>query len=737
MKLEYEIAISGREKFLREFRSVEGELDKAARRGTTRERQLQNSRVRAVRQGAGQQERIAAAVARKTETDKNRAAKLASSERLREERRIATEQARAAKLVANTRIREERRVSSEQTKNEKWRQLLQNRHFQQAERERKRSESSASRNRQRAAASFMGGAARVSQGTIGLLGTGLKVAAGTAGITGAIAFGNAAQTQMSEQAMASRLANQGGNPQLKGRLLSEAQNVEGFTGSEVLSGLGAFTDVTGDLDTARKTMGDMAKLALATGSSLDDVAAAAGNFSNNLREIEDPGQRAKKIMEAMRALAGQGMAGAVELKDLASGGAVVGAAAGQYTGDPTENIKKAGVLAQAARQEGGASSADEALTSLSRFNDQVIANADKLEGMGVKAVVRGKGGEIQSIADPRTIIADVLQKTKGDLGVINDLFDVRGSRVVRGFSKSYQRGGRQGVLNQFDELMGTELDQKNIDTNVKSRLSDSDMQFQEATKKFNAAIGEKLIPELTKLIPKFQEMIPAMAELTTRVMGAAHWLAENPFAGASAIVGGFIAKELATAGIGAAMSSATNALLGSIAARLGVTSLIQTGTAVAGGATGTTLLGTAGSALTSGAAAAVAGGAAVAGAAAITGYGGYQYLKQAEATEKANAEQQRKYGQSALARYTSMDGMDSNALNRNLPGSPAAIQAAFGGPGSNEPIKLDSSSLESVAKELSIATANQRAAAESQRAATADLTESLRNSNRNSPILNR
>ena len=438
--------------------------------------------------------------------------------------------------------------------------------------------------RERTAGRVMAGAGRVVSSTAGVLGAGLRTVGGIATIGGTIAAGSAVRTQMDELAMASTLASQAGSPEVKGELLREAQSIEGFTGAEVLGALEQFASLTGDLDAARQLMADLGQFALATGTRLEDAAAAAGNFANNLDGIEDPGQRATAIMEAMRALGGQGMAGAVEIKDLAGGGATLGAVASQMAGDPLENIKKAGVLAQAARARGGAASPAEALTAVARFTDQLAANADKLEKLGVRVGTRDSAGNLTELADPRQVIADILEKTGGDIGKINELLGIYGQKVVRGFAGAFRERGRQGVFAEFDRLMQTELTSADIQTRAASRLEDPDVRLKETLKEFNREIGEELVKQLPELTGVIKSAIPAFKELTIGVIKVAKFFGENPFVGIGAVVLGAIAKEIAAAGIGAAVRAAITAAVGGSAAGAAASSAAGAAAETAAGA---------------------------------------------------------------------------------------------------------------------------------------------------------
>ena len=463
--------------------------------------------------------------------------------------------ATATRRRLSAEVAAERKATREKVRLDKWRQDMRNRHFQQNERMRRKEAAATQRastralaERKRAAGNIFGRAGRSAGGALRSTGT---IVGGSLALGGGFMAANAVGQQMRETAMASKLANQAGDPSMKRRLLRDSQNVRGFTGEEAMGGVGAFVDLTGDLETGRRLMKDLAQLSLATGSNLEDVAGAAGNFANNLKGIKDPGKRAAAIMEAMRAVAGQGLAGAVELKDLASGGATLGAAAGMMGGDALNNIKSAGVLAQAARAEGGADSADMATRATARFMDFAAKNAGRLEKeLGIKMTNRDASGGVSSVSSPREMIADYLQATNGDLSRVTKDFGEMGGRVVRGFAGSFRTGGRDGVLKRFDELMETELGQGDISQRANSRLSDPDLQFKEVLKDFNAQVGSELLPVLTKIIPELAKLLPHVktaAELFSKLVDA---FVDNPLLTIGEMIAAKVAFDIATAKIG-------------------------------------------------------------------------------------------------------------------------------------------------------------------------------------------
>lgn len=416
------------------------------------------------------------------------------------------------------------------------------------------------RARSRTARGIVGGAART-VGGVARAGLALGGMLGGVGVFGAI------DDQIDVQARASRLANQAGTPGAKGKLASEARGVRGFSGGEALEGLEQFTTITGDLEAARAILKDFGDLALATGTDLGEMMAAAGNAFVPLKDqIADPTERLKRLKLVMQGVAGMGNVGAVEIRDMASEMAGLAAQAGKFEGGADKVIQTSVAMAQAARQRGGAKSAAEAVTSVERFGDDLIQNSGKFEKMGVK-VFADKGKT--KMRDQESILIDVLKKTGGDRTKINKGFGVYAERAVSGFSPLYtaaekakKGSGEAAVRAEFERFRKAGMTDDSIRQNVESRMQDPDVQLKENLKKFNEAIGTQLVPELTKLIPKMAELTPMVAKGAKAFADLVSWATENPFKALGAIVAAAIAKEIAGAALGSVVSSALAKAMG-------------------------------------------------------------------------------------------------------------------------------------------------------------------------------
>lgn len=399
------------------------------------------------------------------------------------------------------------------------------------------------------------------RGTLGALGGAAGTVAGIgkaglalAGVGGTAAAGVAISTEMTERAKASQLANQAGNPALKGQLLNEARNVRGFTGGEALGGMSKFVEKTGDLETARKIIGDLGTLSLATGANLDDLGETAGQAFNVIRDqVKDPKQQLVELNGIMTALAEQGNMGSVEMRDLAQDFGKLGAATRGFEGGAPELLRTMGALAQLAVKRGGAEGSADASTASARLVGDIVTNKKKFKALGVN--IKSKTDPTK-LRDPMAIMQDVLEKTGGDVEKTSGLFGIESAKIFKGLSAVYSEAeknkkgsGRAAVDAEFKRFAGASLDPEALKKRAGSRLEDPDLQFKETMKGLNAALAKELLPVVTMLGGKIKEATPAIGNFAKKLAEAVLWLAENPWKGLGIVVAGAIGKEIAAAQI--------------------------------------------------------------------------------------------------------------------------------------------------------------------------------------------
>lgn len=353
-------------------------------------------------------------------------------------------------------------------------------------------------------------------------------------LSGAIGRGTQLQTAATALSTAGYLpgaAGPAGSRVAAAALMGEARDVGtkfALDPGAVIEAQDQFVKLTGDLDMARKMMGSLAGLSIASGSSLQDMATAAGEVSNAFGDMGSPEEKMKAIDQALRGLAAQGKIGAVEMRDYAKYMAHLGGTVGAFGGDRATRMMQFGALAQTAKSLGGGTSAATAARAVSGFRNilETPARIAKFEEYGV--AVRGKD---KMLRDPFAIIRDALSKTGGDPLKMKEMFaNIIGARAVSGLTNLYNQagGGAKGM-----DAVNKYLDrQMKADSMTKEAVAEAVRQYEETTAakaqrfqnnldKIAETAAGKLIPALEKLAPGALRLAEAFARLAT-------WTADNP-----------------------------------------------------------------------------------------------------------------------------------------------------------------------------------------------------------------
>jgi hypothetical protein len=541
VRLEYELAGDATQ-IKRVLRGVEAEA-KASNRRMARDAQQSTS-----------------SVARRVSTGTSRA-------EVQQVKQIERERLRAVENEKRARLRADREVAQAASSLDRQRSRGLMQQFREAERAAVRQASASSRTAQ-----------RVRGGAASMIGAGIGGVARMGGTAAAVAGGFGAASALSEsfsvQRRASQLAISGGVPEQRGALAQEALGVKGFTGTETLGAMQGFVEKTGDLGAARALIQDIGKLSLATSADFEEMGSAAGQAFNVIRDtIKDPKEQIKAVNDVMRTLAAQGNLGAVEIKDMATELAGLGAATRKFEGGPVELLKTVGAMAQASVARGGAASAPEATTAVTRFAQDIVQNQGKFAAADIGIFSDASKTKLRG---PEDIMLDVLEKTQGDLTKINAMFGVYAERAVGGFSplfidseKQKKGSGRAAVKAEFKKFKEAGLTDAQVNERAGVRMGDDDLQIKEAMKVFNQAVGQHLAPAAGQLAKNFSELAPLAGGLARALGRFVGFLAENPVAGVGAIVGVSIAKEIASAGLANIISGEISGKLGAALSGLG------------------------------------------------------------------------------------------------------------------------------------------------------------------------
>jgi hypothetical protein len=470
--------------------------------------------------------------------------------------------------------------------------------------------------RRGALASGMGGAARnfasIARHGVGLAG---DIARG-AGVQFDIASG--VQKRVGLQAMATDIANSGymegaegaaGKRQSAGSIMADIQSVGekfGLKQDSVGEGLNAFVGKTGDLAAGRSMLESMAKTAKATGSDFNDVAAAAGAISNKIgevgkgKEFETVEEKAQAINKVLLALAGQGKAGAVELKDLATQAEKLTSQASKFAANKDlmrisggsangANIAMLGVLSQSVRKTEKGSAAQATQSAMSFVRDLTSQTAIKRLG-GMQFTDKSH----TMLRDPQEVIKDILSKSKGDIGKLSFLMPNQNSRaVVNSFADPYMKAykastgtekekdaaGRAAVDAAMKELKDATLSEASQNEALGEAMATTATKAEQFQQKLDRVVGDmadKLIPDLLKLSGP-------VVQATTAMSGMVTWAASNPWQATSLAAAGSMAQagigEVIKASMQASLSGASGALAG-----LGTAGIVATAALVAFGA---------------------------------------------------------------------------------------------------------------------------------------------------------
>ena len=350
------------------------------------------------------------------------------------------------------------------------------------------------------------------------------------------------------ESRATQLANAGYMPGTKGAngrrqdpsaLINESfaiGNATGTAANDVMGGMQQFVGKTGDLESARAVMGDLAKLSKATGSSLEDMADAAADVSNQLGDVPDKGARIKDVMMT---IAGQGKLGAVEIKDLASQMAKVVASAQMFEGDTGEGMKTLGAIAQETRAHGGAASASQAATAVNSLAS-VFKTKARVAAFGKAGIsLEGAGGKIRNIED---IIVESLQKTQRKTRdtsnvALHELFGGQlPGKAIGGFEQIYRStyattsgteqekaaAATRAVREEFERLRKVAMSEQELRESFNNSLKTGKSQaeiFNNQLQTIAMDAQKKLGPALMKLAPVVIDVTKALADFAVHVLG--------------------------------------------------------------------------------------------------------------------------------------------------------------------------------------------------------------------------
>lgn len=336
--------------------------------------------------------------------------------------------------------------------------------------------------------------------------------------------------------------------------------------TQVLSGLGQYQALTGDLDTAKAGLEGLARLSKAFNVDLDKMVGAAGQVGSAIgdvgKEFASPEEKATAILNVLKQATAQGQEGAIEISDLATQYAKLKAAGMRFEGNTGDNISKMSALAQLAYQTGGAGSIREASNAVMGFVNTLNTPARRKEFKALGIDLENDKGQF---LDPYQLIKQSLAKTGGDTEKMNALFkNVVGYKAVSSFVSAYKgAGGGEAGMKAVDAQFGRfggKVSDATIEENLKRALETKESKAQEAQNRIDritAYMADRLIPQLEKLAGPAEKAAGALAELVSTA-------AEHPWGAIATVIATSIGASIAKATIGEMAGKAFASALGSL-----------------------------------------------------------------------------------------------------------------------------------------------------------------------------
>ena len=507
---------------------------------------------------------------------------------------------KAADDVVAAERRKQARIASEEAKAMRRREAaeryvarIRDRHFADQQRQGERADKLAAQVAEKGRKENVGRLRGVAGGSVETLG---KIGRGALGVTGSIARGAGVQTDLgSYVGQAVELETRAGelsaaaydekrdkgkriDPRELVRLGRSVGKEAAYDPTKVLEGLQSFVGKTGDLATGKAALPGLAKLARATGTSLEDMIGSAGEASKALgevgpgKEFETAEEKGMALVNVLRLIAGQGKVGAVELKDLAKYGGRLSAASQAFGGNAAQNLGDMGALAQLAVARGGAASAAEAATSVAGFANTLKTPARVKEFKGHGVDVFAKGGGFKSVRDILKESASAAVDRGGENAPLEfkKMFaNVKGGQAADPAFQAYVKAFRQSMEVTKDKTKADQAGKKAIDelfdTFGKAISADEEKESFDRSMKTGAAqvqlfnnklseiggqIAERVLPQLQKLAPYIVQAADAFARMVA-------FAAENPGTAIAAAIVASIGK----AAIGSAISGAITKLM--------------------------------------------------------------------------------------------------------------------------------------------------------------------------------
>ena len=400
---------------------------------------------------------------------------------------------------------------------------------------------------------------------------------------------------LSAQDTASKLSRKGfqegqagvaGQKQDPARILNDmraAADATAHSTQEVGEAMMGFVNKSGDLDLARKMIGDIGMLANSTDADFRKLAEDAGVIALKMGDAFG-GDQAKQINfvnAALRNFSAQGKLGAIDMEELASQLPKLAAAAGQFHGDPQQLLQTVGFLAQESAKAGGSGSAAQAATAVAALPRDLKKKANMKAFAAAGVDLFSDKGQTE-FRDPLEVIKESIFKTKGSIPALGKMFQGSAvNRSVEGLRKVYTgagggAAGEKAVNEEIKKLGQAALSAATVQKDNADRLQESTAKaqlFQNRLEQIAGSMADRVLPALEKLAPMALQMVDSFGKVVA-------WAASNPGEAIMLAIVGSIGKAAIGEAIAKAMAGAMGGAggLGGAAGALGMTLAVAAAT---------------------------------------------------------------------------------------------------------------------------------------------------------------
>lgn len=385
----------------------------------------------------------------------------------------------------------------------------------------------------------------------GVIGGASRLAGTAMAVGGGFSIVDSLQDTIRNRGKAREISIQSGGDISRDALLKQSDALSqkyGFTVGSVLDAADRYGAKSGDYSGASGVLENILKLSNATGGDPEELAAVAGIYkANNQNASQDDVDR------WLRTSAGMGRKGSVDMRELAQYGGRISAASGLFANKNTA-FTELSAITQVAAAKGGAMDAAGSTEAVKRFAEDISNNRDAFKAMTHGTSAFDKSG---NMIDPKEIIKVALSSTKGDEGLLHDVFKRESIMAVRGFASTYRdtynaTGGSAKekdaaaiaeVEKDFKRMTGAVLEREQVERESAKRMEETDKKLIAVFEKLKIEVGEKLAPKFMELIPVLEKAIPAFTEMLD-------FATKNPFSSIALLMGAAVTKDIAAAGIG-------------------------------------------------------------------------------------------------------------------------------------------------------------------------------------------